>query len=266
MSDLTREQRDALVEKIRVAEADLYQKRFGPTAKVRKRLRKAYYALLGEYGDRLPRRLFGRCPFSGAPFTRAFDPFGVDGPWWHTNPLETITEPTAPRAYKIHLGALNLGGRSPSEASEEVIPGPDAPFVVPRLLRLPGMVAVVTQLKFETSDRAWVISYWSSDLIPPVRLHQQWLRREHWFKNERGESASIIANDIWDFDLEPYLAYGRLRWIDPDDPQQRVMQALAGGCCPFLGIAGDHRPQVLADGMRDLKELPDGYSIYPFAD
>ena len=269
MSAMNKEERDDLVARIRRCEKDLYPEQRGlpaPPERVRNRLRDTYYQLLAEYVDRLPRLLFGRCPFTGEVFERSFDPFGLDGPWWHKTPLVKIVEPPTPPTYKIHLGALNLHGRQPSEASEEVIPGPDAPFVVPRLLRLPGMVAVAMQLDLETSDRAWVITYWSRDQIPPVRLHQPWLRMDHWFKNDRGRSSWTIANDTWDFDLEPYLADGRLRWINPADPQQRVASASSGVRCPFLDVAGDHLPQVLADGMRDLKELPDGSPINPFAD
>ena len=127
-----------------------------------------------------------------------------------------------------------------------------------------GYVAVLIQIRLETGDRAWVITYWTRDEIPPVRLHQSWLRQDHWFKDARRRSTWVMTNDTWDFTLEPYVADGRLRWIDPADPQQRVVRASATSPCPFLGIAGDHRPQELADGMRELNELPDGAPVYPF--
>jgi len=268
MKPLSKNERDGLL--VRLAEIDrrLYpdDDTKEPSEKEANRLDGKYYATLSEYGDRLPRRAFGRSPFTGAPLERSIDPYGLDGPWWHRDCLLKIEEPEAPRDHKTHLGSYNLMGRNPGEVGEEVYPGPDAPFVVPRLLGLPGMAAVIMQLDLEKGDMAWVISYWSQESIPPVRLHQPWLRKELLFKNAKGKASWTIANDPFDFDLAPYLADGRLFWIDPADPRQRVMRASESSSCPFLGIAGDHRPQVLADGMRDLEELPDGSPINPFAD
>ena len=269
MTDFTQEVRDSLVAKIASLKDDLYPERRGlapPNEKTKNRLREAYYAALAEYADRLPRIIFGRCPFTGAPFTRVIDPFGLDGPWWHQKCVLKIDEPTAPKAFKTHLGALSLNGRKPIEVGGKVSPGPDSPFVIPRLLRLPGMIAVLRQIDLEIGDRAWVVSYWSRENIPPVRLHQPWLRVDHWFKNERGKSAWTIANDTWDFELEPYLADGRLRWIQPGDSQQRVVSFADKEQCPFVGLPGDRRPQVFSGGARGLAPLPDGSAINPFAD
>src|SRR5687767_10079500 len=60
-----------------------------------------------EYGDRLPRVPVGRCPFSGDVLIRSFDPFDLDGHWWHSIAMFRIEEPTAPSAYKVWLGALD---------------------------------------------------------------------------------------------------------------------------------------------------------------
>jgi hypothetical protein len=137
---------------------------------------------------------------------------------------------------------------------------------VSRLLRLPGMIAVLTQLDLECGYRAWVISYWSREEIPPVRLHQRWLRMDHWFTNARGKASWTIANDLWDFDLAPYLADGRLRWIEPGDERHRVRAHGEGPSCPFVGLPGDRRPQVITSYGRELRDLPNEEKINPFAD
>ena len=268
MKPLSRAERNDLLARLAEIDSRLYPDDDAdePSEKVVARLEEKYYSTLAEYGDRLPRRILGKCPFTGMPFERAIDPFGLDGPWWHKDYLLRIEEPEIPAAYRIHLGSYSLMGRTPREAGEEVQPGPDVPFVVPRLLRLSGMVAVIMQLDLEVGDRAWVISYWSQQSIPAVRLHQPWLRKEHWFKNAKGKSSWTIANDTWDFDLAPYLADGRLRWIDPADRDHKVLGPADGRACPFVGLLGDRLPQIISDGERELDDLPDGRVVDPFSD
>jgi len=258
---MDREKRDELIARMR-SNRDMRYDGSSRSEKAQAQMDEKFGRLLDQYTACLPRQLFGRCPFTRAWFRHTFDPFGLDGPWWHRDADLEIREPKVPPAYQTHLGALDLCGREPSEATREVIPGPDAPFVVPRLLRLPGMVAVLMQIDLTTGDRAWVISYWSSDQIPRARLHQPWLRPEFCFPSKLGGSSRFIANDPWDFELEPYLADGRLRWIHPEDPDQAVVSGVAR--CPFIGIGGHHRPQALRDGVCELNDLPDGTVVWPF--
>ena len=210
MSDgiLTRERRDTLLARLRELDTMLYppdETALTPRGAERARIKETYFKVLDEYFDRLPRVVMSVCPFTGNPLVRSFDPFGLDGPWWHKDILAEINEPAAPSTFKTLLGALYLGSRQPAEVIQEVIPGPEVPFVVPRLLGLPGMVAVVSELKLETGDRAFPVAYFSEQDIPPAKLHQTWLRQDLWFKTETGDTSCLIANDTWDFDLAPCI-------------------------------------------------------------
>jgi hypothetical protein len=262
---LTRAERDALLEQVYGFEARLYpaQGAQRPDRRTARWLREGSYQVLGEYADRLPRILMGACPFTGSPFLRSFDPFGLDGPWWHQDREVALDEPAPPPTFKVLLGALSLHGRTPSEVRDPVLPGPEVPFVVPRLLGLPGMVAVLSRLELETGDVAFPVSYYSPEDIPPQKLHQFWLEQDYWFELD-GKSGWLIANDPWDFDLEPWIAAGKLRWIGPDDDQGQVLGVESGVVCPYLGLAGDRLPQHLAGGERELGELPDGTPINPY--
>lgn len=268
MSDggLTRGERDALVKRIRELEGRLYPPPDSPQPDdgERDRLRESYYLAMGEYFDRLPRVLMSACPFTGEPLRRAIDPWGLDGFWWHARPLAKIEEPAAPESFRVLLGALHLNGRTPSEAVEGVQPGPEVPFVVPRLLQLPGMVAVVHRLALETGDTVHTIAYHSNEPIPPEFLHQFWLRADFWFKDEDGNPSWLIANDAWDFELAPYVASGQLRWLreGPDGP---VVAAAADGPCPYLAVPGERRPQSIGRGEREWMDLPSGEPFDPFA-
>lgn len=261
---LTRAERDALVKRVRETEARLYPppEAAQPSDRERDLLRESYYLALAEYFDRLPRVTVSVCPFTGEPLRRAIDPFGLDGFWWHQRLLAKIDEPAAPGAFQVLLGALDLHGRAPAEAIEGVNPGPEVPFVVPRLLQLPGMVAVVHRLQLESGDTAHTIAYFSNEPIPPDHLHQFWLRLDFWFKTEDGDPSWLIANDPWDFELAPYAADGRLRWVREGADGPEIAPADAPN--PYVGLPGERAPQSIGRGERELMDPPDGSPIVPF--
>jgi hypothetical protein len=264
-ASLTRQERDDLLGRLRAIEARLYPEDGGtaPKGRAAARLQDDCDALLGEYADRLPRVVMGACPFTGALLKRSFDPYGLDGPWWWKDAPFDVEEPSAPSAFRVLLGALSLDSRVPAEVRDEVIPGPDVPFVVPRLLERDGVVAVVARLELATGDLAYPISYWSEEEIPPDELHQPWLRPELWVDDGGGGGESwLIANDTWDFDLDRWIAADKLRWIAPGSTQ--VLGKSSTVRCPYSGLAGDRRPQSLAAGERELLDLPDGSLVNPF--
>lgn len=261
----SRDERNALVARIRESFSLVFEPRPDDSADAHERgkRKEALFAALAEYADRLPRVRMSTCPFTGEPYVRAFDPFGLDGPWWHKTKIFDVTDPPPPETFRVVLGCLALHGRVPSEATEEIVPGPEVPFVVPRLLGLPGMKAVIHRLPMETGDVAHTITYFSDQPIPAESLHQFWLRQDFWFETERGP-AWLIANDPWDFELEPWVREGKLLWIRPDDPEGRVVGVGTGEICPFVGLSGDRAPQVIEAGERDLLEPPDGTPFHPF--
>ncbi len=267
MSPLSKSERDALLANAAKLESELYPPEGGPpepTGADRVKRLDSYYQILHEYGDRLPRVPFSRCPLSGKLLLRSFDPFGLDGPWWHKSRIVQIEEPAAPMSFKVVLGALQMNGRDPAEALAEVIPGPESPFVVPRLLSLPGMHAVISRLILESGDVAHVIAYFSEEEIPTHKLHQHWLRQDLWYPNDSGGTSWLTKNDPHDFVLAPWVESGQVRWIAPGDTELKVHSGTAE--CPYLDLPGDFHPQMLSGGRRFLLEPPDGGPIDPFED
>jgi hypothetical protein len=259
-----KEERDALVRRAR----DLWARMYPPGDEEPSppdfaRFRERYYQALAEYADRLPRRVLGVCPFTGEPLLRSFDPFGLDGFWWHVDCVIAPEEPRAPAAFRVLLGALTLGRPAPVEVLDPVKPGPDVPFVVPALLELPGMRAVAGRVEMPTGDVAWPISYWSTEEIDPKDLHQPWCRDMYWFPGETGESGWSIANDPWDFDLRRWVQAGKLSWADLDASPP----VLRPDASPLLAERpGERRPQLLAKGSRQFLPLPDGARVVPFGE
>jgi len=266
MTELTAADRRLLLDKAWSIEAQLYPDDDAPELddQARAKLEETYFLTLAEYADRLPRVVMSICPHTGAPFKKSFDPWGVDGPWWHKDREVEIEEPKTPPTFKVLQGALALQGRTPLEARAPVIPGPEVPFVIPRLLELPGMVAVVSRLSLATGDVAYPVAYFSTEAIPHPRLHQFWLEEDYWFETDDGKSGWLIANDLWDFDLAPWVRAGKLRWIEREASALRVVDGRDGPPCPFLNLPGDRQPQSLGFGKRVLLELPDGSPVNPF--
>lgn len=266
--DFDRASRDALLARVRPLENRIFGREGfdALTGRESSEAQEKYFQLLAEYSDRLPRVAMSACPFTGEVLKRSFDPWGIDGPWWFQECELKIEEPSAPPSFRLLLGALALHGREPVEARDAVIPGPEVPFVVPRLLEMEGMVAVVSSLSLASGDTAYPIAYFSSEELAPERSHQPWLRQEHWFKTAEGASAWLIANDVWDFELEPWIASGKLKWIAPGDASCRVIGASDGPPCPYVGLAGEREPASLAAGERYPLPLPDGEMINPYED
>lgn len=263
---LTKQERDQLIQEMARIDAELYPAEGieGPGVRASILLRERFYQVKGEYADRLPRLVLSRCPFTGEPLKRSFDPFGLDGPWWHVLNDVVFDEPRAPEGFQVLLGAVNFQGRQPEEVVTEVRPGPGVPFVVPRLLELPDMRAVISKIELATGDIAYPVAYYSTAEIEPILLHQPWCRKDYWFPTDSGDAGWSIANDLFDFDLAPYLADGRLWWTDLADPEGGVL-GKNDGKCPFVDLPGDRELQQVVAGEASLIGLPTGVPIDPFA-
>jgi hypothetical protein len=266
---LTRAERDALLKRVAELKATLYPGESGrpePKGPARLKMMDTYYQMLAEYGDRLPRVAMSRCPLTQQVLKRSLDPYGLDGPWWHKSRIVKIEEPPAPPTFKVLLGALALNGRTPSEATQEVTPGPEVPFVVPRLLELPGMVAVVARLDLANGDVAYPVGYFSSEEIRPERLHQHWLRQDLWFKTADGGTSWLIQNDPYDYELGPWIEREKLLWIRPGDADAKLVGKGDGEACPYLGLDGERLPQSISGGERAFLDAPNGQPFDPYAE
>ncbi len=265
--ELDRKQRDEIVQRIYSLEASLYPADEADELpdEERPRVRERMYAALAEYADRLPRMRLSVCPYCQTPLKRTFDPFGLDGPWWHLDVQVKYEEPSPCEHFRVLLGALYFGGREPVEAKDEVRPGPEAPFVVPALLALPGMICVVGRIKLATGDSAFPLAYFCNQPTRPAQLHQPWLRNMFWFKTDSGDTGWATANSLFEFELGTFVQNGQLRWVNLEEPGDRVY-GRDDGPCPFDGLPGDHERQQVGAGKRALLGLPTGEILAPFED
>jgi hypothetical protein len=260
---LLKAERDRLIQNVAELDEQLYpSKGDGPSGSDYKEVSRRYYKAIEDYFERLPRVQMSVCPYCAKPYMHSFDPFGLDGLWWHEERLVTVNEPAACKHFRVLLGAYKVTRKNPSEATGNVRPGPEVPFVVPDLLDLPGMRAVIGRLEMKTGDIAYPIAYFSDVKTRAIDLCASWLQVEYWFKDESGNSGWNITNDEWSFDLEKYIADGRLGWVDLAAKKPRVKSS--AGKCPFVGLEGVQQPQIIYTGDHDFLPAPTGELVCPF--
>src|SRR5262245_58691151 len=209
------------------------------------------------YFERLPLLALSRCPFDGAPLLRRFDPVGFDGSWWRSDACPQ--DPDACDHFWLLTGAVRLSG-SPHGGDFDAHLGPAVPYVVPRLLQIPGVTAVLQSIAMEQDCTAYTVAYFADPVPEGEPGSSEWRRTHVSWVNGRN-ARWRIDQDLRDFELEPWIESGRLRWIAPGSGE-----LIAGKTadCPFLELQGERRPRVLrADRLR-VALAPSDRALLPF--
>lgn len=195
-------------------------------------------AIESEYFRRLPRVVMAACPFCARPLYRAFDPHGLEGLWWRSDAQPE--EPPACPHFCVLVGAVSLGGHAP-RPDFDVHPGPGVPFVLPRLLGHPGMIAVVAELPMVDGAVGFPVAYFAPRRPPVQALAAPWARSNHVYTTQLGEHGWRAADglDAWDFSLDGWEA--QLRWCPPGGDRT----VLANGAGPFRDRPGVRAPQQI---------------------
>ena len=208
--------------------------------------RAARQALRDEYVAGLPRVTLARCPFTDAVVTHSLDTAGLDGLWWR---YEDVVRPAeeVPRTFFALTGAVRL-----AEAIEDVPflvkPGPEAPYVIPRILRHRDLRAVVSQVAVG-AHTGYAVTYFADPVPPMLARANAWGANEHWFADERGIwwDASDDDEAELDFDLAPWVESGKLRWVAPGDTEVKPRTGLDG--CPYVDLPGRRSYVRVQDGV-----------------
>jgi hypothetical protein len=253
------EDRRRLLPELRETELELRGE--GPSGEIHsiaedRKLARKLRRLLMEYAEGLPVVPASRCPHCEAVLEIRMDPAGIDGPWWWSRCPVDWGVPDACEHFQVFLGALDFHGRAPLEADVwTVLPGPGAPFVIERLLGIEGMQAVISALQLGSGDTAYVIAYFSAEPVPPAELHAEWRRESFYVLDDVEGDIEVVTNDVWQFDLDPWLERGKLLWIEPGDGDFELHE---GTACPYRNLEGTRRKQVVVAGRVDLDAPPAG--------
>ncbi len=198
------------------------------------------------YREDLPGVALSRCPFTGELLSYSLDPFGLDGLWWDAEaPIRPLEEPL-PSTFFALTGALCL--EEPVERFPFLCkPGPEAPFVVPRLLAEPEIRAVISSVTIGPHS-AYPVVYFASPEAPPVPRINTWGTNDYRFRD-------LAGNSVWDevpedpedyaFDFASWIAEGKLLWIERNDSSLTLR---AGDGCPYLDLPGRRQPLRIQAG------------------
>ncbi len=237
-------ERQALLADYGIAERELLALLVAGDAPDKSRTRRCYELtqrighLREEYRARVPFLRVSRCPFSGAVIRHSVDTLGLDGLWWnHADAVRP--DENVPTTFFALTGAVQLWdpvGTSPFLCH----PGPDAPYVLPRLLDNTNLRAVVSSFSVG-HHRAFAIVYTADP--PPMDMARvnTWGSGHYTFHDRDGHLCRTSLEpgiEDADFDLAPWIRAGRLLWIAPDDATLTLRSLVSG--CPYLSVGGAH--------------------------
>jgi hypothetical protein len=184
-----------------------------------------------EYLKSVPRVPLARCPFTGAELVHSVETRGLDGLWWrYDNAVRPLDDP--PPTLFAFTGAVKLADqveRFPFLCK----PGPEVPFVIPRLLGQESVRAVISQLGIG-AHQGFAIAYFADPVPDGSPRFNDW-GTDHY---ETLDGWSSVLEDVepLEFDLRSWISSGKLAWIAPGDPELRLRNDLDG--CPYLGLEG----------------------------
>ena len=202
--------------------------------------------LRAEYRAGLPFVPLSRCPYSAQVVYHSLDPSGIEGLWWDyraaIRPVENL-----PVTFHAITGAVRLDGPV-ADAPFLCIPGPGAPFVLPAVLSSDHITAVLSSIPIG-DHTGYAILYFSDVDRSAVPRPDSW-GTNRW---ELLDRAGTLRWGEWrydekemDYDLAPWIAEGRLRWIRPGDRLLVLREGTDG--CPYLDLKGTHRIQRVQNG------------------
>lgn len=199
--------------------------------------------LIAEYWNLVPAVTLSRCPFCQKDLARLFDPVDLTGFWWMDRTRRPRQEPPCCEHFCLLLGAVNFNGLAPRGGLFECRPGPDMPFVIARILEMPTMTAVVSCVPLQCGYSAYPVVYFSQT-PPKIRsLTQSWSQKEYRTTLQDGRSAWDITQEVYDYDLSPWIKQEKVRWFH-EGTLNAPSQAY-----PFANISGKARAQILIDNQ-----------------
>ncbi len=212
------------------------------------------------YFERLPRIVMAASPFSGRPLVRTFDPFGFDGLWWHRQ-ASTEEPPPGPH-FCVLRGAVHLHDQPFDASGNEVNPGPEVPYVIPRLLEMDGMVMVIGEVEMEPGYTAYPCAYFAERRPTADELTADWGRSTYTYTLANGETGWTVPTDPWDFELRPWIEQGKVRWCVPGSGNEQLATGSVDEC-PYLDLAGVREERLIRGHDLQNVGVPDGQPIFP---
>jgi|GEM_PF-868844 len=220
--------------------------------------------VLANYFHNLPIITISRCPICKEPLLYSFDSCGIDGFWWQEKMTEYKSKPKGCEHFQVLTEALNLNNKPPLGGDQEAHIGPPAPYVIPKVLSMPGMTAVIASISMKNGYIAYPIAYFSSQPTHSPALANPWTMTSCNFE-VNGKPSFTYITDPWDFDLSVWLDQSKLYWTKPDDENQTLNTDKQDGF-PYADIRGDRSQQTIIKDKVFTKPTPNNEKVDPFAE
>lgn len=192
------------------------------------------------YEESLTRLPVSRCPLTGKEVILIVDDTDLDGPYWDCErPIRPVQQ--FPETVAAYTGSINMD-TCPEDMRHGILPGPGKPYVVPRLLNVPGMKAAVSKLKIGEHD-AYVTFYFHRDPLYDLARVNTWGTKSYIGEWQKNCSYVLTVPDLkwdYDFELEPWIGKGMLFWIEPGDETLQLKSTAFD--CPYLNLDGREFP------------------------
>lgn len=210
-----------------------------------------------QYDETIPRLKISECPFDREPLVMAFDPVSLDGLWWMEFTRRTYSRERKPPAFRLLRGAVSLQEAPPGGGRHQALIGPGVPYVIPRILELPSMMMVISQIRLDSGHIAYILAYFSSRDPGPGRVTSGWLEKNlYHFVDDHGRAGWSLACDSWDFNITQWVRKGKIRWIPPGGDTLAPESANPSDC-PFCELEGVRLPQIVEGDHVFTEPLPD---------
>ncbi len=201
-------------------------------------------SLAQQYSHGLPTVPLSRCPYCQIINHLPFDHYNLDGLWWH---YEQDVRARGRQQLCPHFLTLSGAVKLADEiiwSPIEVLPGPEVPFIVPHMLQDDSIKAVISQINVG-AHTTYPIVYFSQ--VKPVKIENpvcEWGKNVAVLVQKDGEFQSLLSSyyryldKYGDFDLAPWIARGKVLWIEPDD-ELFNLRSESDDQCPYLNLSGN---------------------------
>ncbi|NJO18747.1 MAG: hypothetical protein HC877_24410 [Thioploca sp.] len=137
---------------------------------------------------------------------------------------------------------MNLNGLPPQGGKEDARPGPEVPYVVARLLNShPTRVAVISTVAMFNGYTAYPIAYFSQE--EPLNFNAfnaSWGRETY----DVPGGWTDKVDDVFDYDLLPWVERGKIKWIEPGDETHTLSQSQR---FPYANLPGRRKSMIIWD-------------------
>jgi len=225
----------------------------------RKKFRRAYEqhsanlerleALYKEYQESVPIIPLSRCPFCQQVIHHSLDIYGLDGLWWNYGSCirpDYYQNTLCPHFLHVS-GAVHIS-RPIKSIPILVSPGPEVPFVLPRLLEKVSVRGVIYSIKVG-QHQVYPIFYFTESKDDEFELFNSWGSAYYEWENREGELIFDQAPELtmhYNFRLGYWMKQEKLFWIAPGDETLQLRNDVEN--CPYLNLPGYKKKLFIQNG------------------